>query len=154
MDGIKGLPPWLSRWRSRVWCRRHRFNPWVGKIPWRRKWLPTPVFLPEKSHGQGSLEGYSLKGHKESNMAEWLSMHAQTVYQEVNLWGYQPSGRNPERCLDCWIQFHSVQGRIVCKYVWMCTFLREVCSSPSGFPAGFWTFETRSGLGVVLGQTP
>ena len=33
--------------------------------PWRRKWLPTPVFLPGKSHGQGSLEGYSPWGHKE-----------------------------------------------------------------------------------------
>ena len=38
---------------------RHRFNPWVGKIPWRRKGQPTPVFLPEESHGQRSLGGYS-----------------------------------------------------------------------------------------------
>ena len=35
------------------------FNPWVGKILWRRKWQPTPVFLPGKSHGQKSMEGYS-----------------------------------------------------------------------------------------------
>ena len=35
------------------------FDPWVGKIPWRRKWQPTAVFLPGKSHGQRSLEGYS-----------------------------------------------------------------------------------------------
>ena len=43
-------------------CRRskkHRLNPWVGKIPWRRKWQHTPVFLPRESHGQRSLEGYS-----------------------------------------------------------------------------------------------
>ena len=40
-------------------CRRCRFNPWVGKIPWRRKWQPTPVFLPRKSHGQRSLVGNS-----------------------------------------------------------------------------------------------
>ena len=39
--------------------RRCRFNPWVRKIPWRRKWQPTPVFLPGKSHRQSSLEGYS-----------------------------------------------------------------------------------------------
>ena len=38
-------------------CRRHGFNPCVGKIPWRRKWQPTPIFLPEKSHGQRSLGG-------------------------------------------------------------------------------------------------
>ena len=46
------------------------FNPWVCKIPWRRKWQPTPVFLPEKSHGQRSLEGYSPWGHTESDMTE------------------------------------------------------------------------------------
>ena len=43
-------------------CRRQRrcgFNPWVGKIPWRRKWQPTPLFLPGKSHGQRSLVGYN-----------------------------------------------------------------------------------------------
>ena len=46
-------------------CKRsngHRFNPWVGKIPWRRKWEPTPVFLPGKSHGQRSLLGYTVHG--------------------------------------------------------------------------------------------
>ena len=41
-----------------------------GKISWRREWLPTPVFLPEESHGQRSLEGYSPWGHKESDMIE------------------------------------------------------------------------------------
>jgi len=35
------------------------FNPWVGKIPWRREWLPTPVFLPGEFHGQRSLPSYS-----------------------------------------------------------------------------------------------
>ena len=40
-------------------CRRCGFDPWVRKIPWRRKWQPTPVFLLAKSHGQGSLAGYS-----------------------------------------------------------------------------------------------
>jgi len=38
---------------------RHEFDPWVGKIPWRRAWQPTPVFLPGESHGQRSLVGYS-----------------------------------------------------------------------------------------------
>ena len=40
-------------------CKRHRFNPWVRKIPWRRKWQPTSVFLPGKFHGQRGLMGYS-----------------------------------------------------------------------------------------------
>ena len=43
-------------------CRRCEFTPWVGKILWSRKWQPTPVFLPGKSHGQRSLAGYSLIG--------------------------------------------------------------------------------------------
>ena len=47
--------------------RRCRFDPWVGKNPWRRKWQPTPVFLPGESHGQRSLAGYSPWGRKESD---------------------------------------------------------------------------------------
>ena len=43
---------------------RHGFNPWAGKIPWRRKWQPTPVFLLGKSYEQRSLEGYGPQGHK------------------------------------------------------------------------------------------
>ena len=46
------------------------FDPWVGKIPWRREWLPTPVFLPGKFHGHRSLEGYSPWDHKQSDMTE------------------------------------------------------------------------------------
>ena len=53
-------------------CRRHGFNPWVGKIPWRRRWQPTLVFLPGKSHRQRSLMGYSPWGHKESDTTEQL----------------------------------------------------------------------------------
>ena len=53
-------------------CGRPRFNTLVGKIPWRRKWHPTPVPLPGKSHGRRSWIGYSPWGHKESDMTEWL----------------------------------------------------------------------------------
>ena len=49
---------------------RLRFNPWVRKIPWRKAWQPTPVFLPGESHRQRSLAGYSLWGHKESDRTE------------------------------------------------------------------------------------
>ena len=45
-------------------CKRHGFEPWVGKIPWRRAWQPTPVFLPGESHGQRSLAGYSPWGRR------------------------------------------------------------------------------------------
>ena len=51
------------------------------KIPWRRKWQLTPVFLPEKSHGQRSLVGYNPKGHKESDVTKWLNTnhHARSI---------------------------------------------------------------------------
>ena len=52
-----------------------RFDPWVRKIRWRRKWQPTPVLLPGKSHGWRSLIGYSPWCHKESDMTEQLHFH-------------------------------------------------------------------------------
>ena len=54
--------------------RRPEFDPWVKKILWRRKWQPTPVFLPGESHGQRSLAGYSPWGHRELESIEQLSM--------------------------------------------------------------------------------
>ena len=51
-------------------CGRPGFDPWVGKILWRRKWQPTPVLLPGKSHGQRSVVGYSPRGRKESDTTE------------------------------------------------------------------------------------
>ena len=54
-------------------CRRLRFDPWVGKILWKRAWQSTPVFLPGEPHGQRSLVGYSSWGHKELDMAEQLT---------------------------------------------------------------------------------
>ena len=50
-------------------CKRHSFDPWVGKI-WSRKWQPTLVFLPGKFHGQRSLAGYSPWSYRELNMTE------------------------------------------------------------------------------------
>ena len=73
---------WLSRKESSRPCKRCtrlRFNPWVGKIPWRRKWQPIPVFLPEKSHGQRSLADYSPWGSEELDVSE----HAPTFYRSV-----------------------------------------------------------------------
>ena len=54
---------------------RPRFDLWVGKIPWRRKWHPTPVFLPGESHGPRSLAGYSPRGGKASGTTERLHSH-------------------------------------------------------------------------------
>ena len=59
------LPRWLSGKESACQCRKHRrygFDPWVRKVPWRRKWQPTPVLLFGKSYGQRSLMGYTVHG--------------------------------------------------------------------------------------------
>ena len=60
-------------------CRRPEFDPWVGKIPWRKERIPTPVLLPAEFHGQRSLLGYSPWDHKDSDMTDWLQhIHALT----------------------------------------------------------------------------
>ena len=63
---VKDLP-------TNVGDLRHRFDSWVEKIPWRRKWQATPVFLPGESHGQRNLAGYSPQGCKESGMKSELA---------------------------------------------------------------------------------
>ena len=63
---VKNLPVKQETW----------FNPWVGKIPWKRKWQPTPVLLPGKFHGWRSLVGYSPWGCKELDTTEQLHRFA------------------------------------------------------------------------------
>ena len=58
--------------------KRQGINPWMGKIPWRRAWQPTPVFLPGESHRQRSPVGYSAYGPIESNKTERLNTHTYT----------------------------------------------------------------------------
>ena len=79
---------WASWWRSgkeaTCQCRRFRrpgFNPWVGKIPWRRKWQPTPVFLPGKSYGQRSLVGYCPVDGRRVGL-DWVTEQACTMYSK------------------------------------------------------------------------
>ena len=69
---FNGFPWWFRGESICLQCRRPRFNPWVRKILWRRKWQPTPVLLPGKSQGRRSLVGYSPWGHKEVDMTERL----------------------------------------------------------------------------------
>ena len=71
-----GFPGGSDSKKSTCPCRRPRFDPWVGKIPWRREWQPTLVFLPGKSHGQRSLAGCSrgrTMGLPELDMTELLN---------------------------------------------------------------------------------
>ena len=60
---VKKLP-------AKVEVKKRGFDPWAGKIPWRRAWQPTPVFLPEEPHGQRSLVGHGPWGHKELDTTE------------------------------------------------------------------------------------
>ena len=64
--------------------KRHGFDPWVRKIPWSRKWQPTPVFLSGIFHKQRSLAGYSPWGHKESDMTDQLSTHLDLTVRNQN----------------------------------------------------------------------
>ena len=84
---VWGLPRWHSGKESDCQCRRcrrHRFDPWVGKIIWRRKWQPTPVFLPEKLYGQRSLVGYTLWGHKsQTGLSDWAQHKAVKMKQNT-----------------------------------------------------------------------
>ena len=67
---LKGLPV----------CGRPMFDPWFRKIPWKRKWQPTPVFLPGESHGGRSLVGYSSWDRKESNNWATSLSHLVSIY--------------------------------------------------------------------------
>ena len=59
-------------------CQRRRLDLWVGKIPWRKEWQPTPLFLSGKPTGQRSLAGCSPWGHKELDMTEYTHTHTHT----------------------------------------------------------------------------
>ena len=67
-DALQDFPGGASG--KELVCQCDGFDPWVGKIPWRKVWQPTPVFLPGESHGQRSLESYSPWDHKEADMTE------------------------------------------------------------------------------------
>ena len=83
------LPRWHSGKESACQCRRCkgcRVNSWARKTTWRRKWQPTPVFLPRKPHGQRSLVGYNPCSSKESNTTEWLNTSLLSYIVLVSSW--------------------------------------------------------------------
>ena len=82
IQNVKNLPAMLET----------QVLPWASKIPWRREWISTPVFLPRDFHGQSSLVGYSPWGHKELDTTEWLTLslfthHGLLIFQFVK-WHY------------------------------------------------------------------
>ena len=88
---LGGLPWWLSGKEPSCQCRRPGFNPWVRKVSCRRKWQPTPVFLPGKSHGQRILEGSSPWGRKVgydwvTNTHTYTHTHTHTHTHSLETW--------------------------------------------------------------------
>ena len=79
-----GLPWWVRQSRICLQCGRPRFSPWVGKVPWRRKWQPTPVFLPGESRGQRNLVGYSLWSCKALDTSEQLTLFTSLFFIHVS----------------------------------------------------------------------
>ena len=108
--GAQGLTVGTSGKESACQCRRHkrlRFDPWVGKISWRRKWQPTPVFLPVKFHGQRSLVAYSPACCKELDTTEQLNTDLYRLFPTPLLlvkwmfWeGYPERGGHIKRVAD------------------------------------------------------
>jgi len=79
------LPRWLSGKESACQCRRCCFDPWVGKIPWRRKWQPTPVFLLGESHRQRSLVGNGPWGQRQlDTTSNWARTHTVSTAAATN----------------------------------------------------------------------
>ena len=79
-----GFPGGANGKKPTCQCRRHmkrlRFNPWVGKILWRREWQPTPVLLPGESQRQRTLEGSSPQGLKESDVRNWSDLQCRYAH--------------------------------------------------------------------------
>ena len=103
-----GKPWWLS---SKCQCRIHGFSPWAGKSPWRRAWLPTPVFLPGDSHEQRSLVGYSPWGHTESDTTEQQNSNKQLIHNTVLLLLLR-SFRRVRLCATPWTAAHQLASGV------------------------------------------
>ena len=84
-------------------------DPWVGKIPWRRKWHLTPVFLPGESHGQRSLAAYSPWGHKVSDMT-WLSRLNKSAFERGDQWARGTSSSCVSPSCSCAAQVRMLPG--------------------------------------------
>ena len=84
---LERLPWWLRGQSVCLQCGRPGFDPWIGKISWRRKWQPTPVFLPGESHGRRSLVGYSPRGSKKvrHDWATSLSLSLSLPEQKIEV---------------------------------------------------------------------
>ena len=85
----KGLPWWLNGKEATCQSRKRAFDPWVGKISWKRKWQLTPVFLPEKFHGERSLVGYSPCGLMKSMLSNLTKIKTKKSPYPFYIWAYE-----------------------------------------------------------------
>ena len=130
------LPRWHSGKESAYQSRRYkkcRFSLWVGKIPWRRKWQPTLVFLPGESQGNRSLVDYSPWGCKESNMTEWLGLHTCTYISQFHLSTNLSKGTRATSAF--WLLSIMLQWILMHKYLLMSLLL---VLSNIHLEVGFW----------------
>ena len=104
---------WLRRLSICLQCRRPGFDLWVGNFPWRRKWQPTPVFLPRKCQRQRSLVGYHPEGRKESDTwARTQARHIKRRYPASPSPSLSPSPPSQSFCdpiafTACFVPFHT-----------------------------------------------
>ena len=99
-----GLPNWLSGKESTY--------PWAGKKPWRKKWQPTPIYLPGKFQGQRNLTGCSPWGRKQSKVTEWLSMHGQArASGTIFFFFFQRLNINLKQCL--YLRYQVISKRLI-----------------------------------------
>ena len=107
---------WWLRWLSvYLLCGGPGFDPWVGKIPWRRKWQSIPVFLPAKSHGQRSLAG-----HKKLDTTERLGCTCATVCSHVCTYTHIHTCTHTYICIYKHIHVHTDRRVRVCIYIYTC----------------------------------
>ena len=99
---------WPRCRRGMVVSHSYGFDPWVGKMPWRRAWPPTPVSLPGESQGQRSLAGYSPRGCRESDTTEGLSTEAQES-QRTTRWCLHTNSHYVAH-VEKWIGSNSWEG--------------------------------------------
>ena len=111
------------------------FDPWVGKIPWRRKWQPTSVLLPGKSHGQRSLVGYSPWGHKELDTTEQLDFH---FHFHVWMWELD--------CKESWVPKNW--------FFWIVVLYKTFPGEGNGNPLQYSCLENPHGQRNLAGYSP
>ena len=108
---LLGLPRWLSDQESTCQCRTHRrlrFDPWVRKIPRRKKWQPTSVFLPGESHGQRSLSSCQFSCQASLSITNSRSL-LKLMYLEVVMPSNHPSVISFSSCLQSFPAWGSFQ---------------------------------------------